>query len=108
MADILEEASAILQCKACPWYKNCVTPMRLSPEDMQKQLKSMMGLPGAPDAASDEMRLFLESAAATLQNVLLEGCPVFISRLRSSPKLAQTLKQMMQTWGTETPPPEKR
>lgn len=107
MADILEEASAILQCKTCPWYKNCVTPMRLSPEEMQKQLKSMLGVSGAPDTVSEEMRLFLESATASLQNILLEGCPVFISRLRLSPRLAQTLKQLMQTWGKESQTSEK-
>ncbi|MEW6142910.1 MAG: hypothetical protein AB1597_07125 [Chloroflexota bacterium] len=108
MADILEEASAVLQCKTCPWYKNCVTPMRVGPEDMQKQFKSLMGMSAAPETASEEMRLFLESAATTLQNVLLEGCPVFISRLRQSPRLAQSLKQVMQAWGQEIPPPEKR
>ena len=31
----------------------------------------------------------------------LEGCPVFINRLRSSPELAQRIKQMMQNWGKE-------
>jgi len=39
--------------------------------------------------------------AAAAQNSLLEGCPIFIERLRASPKLAQRLKEMMQNWGKE-------
>ncbi len=35
------------------------------------------------------------------QNSLLEGCPVFINRLRTNPKLAQRVKEMMQGWGKE-------
>ncbi|GAG37627.1 unnamed protein product, partial [marine sediment metagenome] len=39
--------------------------------------------------------------AAVAQNVLLEGCPVFVRRLKSSPKLAEQLKKLMQNWGSE-------
>jgi len=35
--------------------------------------------------------------AAMAQNMLLEGCPIFIKRLKSSPKLAEQLKKFMQT-----------
>jgi uncharacterized protein YneF (UPF0154 family) len=28
-------------------------------------------------------------------------CPIFIDRLRSNPKLAQRIKEMMQNWGKE-------
>jgi len=45
-------------------------------------------------------RYFAELAAAT-QNFLLEGCPVFIQRLRASPKLAERIKKLMQSWGAE-------
>ena len=31
----------------------------------------------------------------------LEGCPIFIDRLRTNPKLAQRIKEMMQNWGKE-------
>jgi len=41
----------------------------------------------------------LSSMATAAQNSLLEGCPVFINRLRANPKLAQQLKEIMQTWG---------
>jgi len=39
--------------------------------------------------------------ATAAQNSLLEGCPVFIERLRANPKLAQRLKQIMQNWDKE-------
>jgi hypothetical protein len=68
MSDVLDEAYAIAQCKDCPWYKACVTPMKFSAEDIRR---------------------------------LLEGCPIFIQRLRADPKLAQRLKQLMQNWGKE-------
>jgi hypothetical protein len=47
------------------------------------------------------MESFLSSMASAAQNSLLEGCPILINRLRSSPKLAQRLKEMMQNWGKE-------
>jgi hypothetical protein len=42
--------------------------------------------------------------ATAAQNSLLEGCPVFIQRLRSSPQLAQRLKEIMLNWGSEEKP----
>jgi hypothetical protein len=36
--------------------------------------------------------------AAAAQNSLLEGCPIFIGRLRSSPQLAERIKKLMQAW----------
>jgi hypothetical protein len=41
--------------------------------------------------------------AAMAQNLLLEGCPIFIKRLKSSPRLAEQIKKVMQTWGTAPP-----
>jgi hypothetical protein len=43
----------------------------------------------------------LSGMATAAQNSMLEACPIFIERLRSSPKLAQKLKQIMQNWGNE-------
>ena len=47
------------------------------------------------------MQNFLSSMATAAQNSLLEGCPIFIERLRANPQLAQQLKQTMQNWGKE-------
>ncbi len=96
MGDILDEASAVVQCKECPWYKSCVMPMRITMEDIKRQM------PNSPFASDDPnmSRYFAELAAAT-QNFLLESCPIFIERLRASPKLAERIKKMMQNWSAE-------
>ena len=101
MGDILNEAYGVVQCKECPWYKSCVTPMRFTAEDLKKQLAS--SAPGMNLAASGDAGLqnLLSGMATAAQNSMLEACPIFIERLRSSPKLAQKLKQSMQNWGNE-------
>ena len=96
MSDILDEASAVVQCKECPWYKSCVMPMRFTADDIRRQLTNSSLV--TDDATMS--RYFAELASAT-QNFLLEGCPVFIQRLRDNPKLAERIKKMMQSWGME-------
>jgi hypothetical protein len=100
MADILNEAYGVVQCKECPWYKTCVVPMRFSAEDLRKQLESS---PLGTNTANNDAAFqnLISSMAIAAQNSLLEACPIFIERLRSSPKLAQKLKQIMQNWGNE-------
>ncbi len=99
MSDILDEAAALVQCKECPWYRSCVVPIRMTPEDVRRQLEQSMpgGMPGAAQSSPQ----FMASLMAAAQNMMLEGCPIFIDRLRSSPKLAQRIKEMMQTWSDE-------
>jgi hypothetical protein len=48
------------------------------------------------------MQNLLASMATAAQNSLLEGCPIFIERLRSNPRLAQRIKEIMQQWGAES------
>jgi hypothetical protein len=48
------------------------------------------------------MSELLSSMASAAQNSMLEGCPVFIDRLRSEPKLAERIKRMMQEWAQES------
>jgi hypothetical protein len=101
MGDVLNEAYGVVQCKECPWYKACATPMRFTAEDLKRQIESqsaIMGQPGQMDASLQNM---LSGMAISAQNSLLEGCPVFIDRLRSNPRLAQQLKQLMQNWSKE-------
>jgi len=100
MSDILNEAYRIVQCKECPWYKSCVLPMRFTADDIRRQLEATPGM-NIPSTADLGLQSLLSSMATAAQNSLLEGCPVFIERLRSSPKLAQRLKEMMQNWGKE-------
>ena len=101
MGDILDEAYAIAQCKECPWYKACVIPMRFTPEDIRRQLNAQTPGIGITPEATLGMQNLLSNMASAAQNSLLEGCPIFIERLRSNPKLAQRLKEMMQQWGNE-------
>ena len=101
MGDVLDEAYGIVQCKECPWYKSCAMPMRFTAEDIRRQLESSapgMDIPGQADLGLQNL---LSSMATAAQSSLLEGCPIFIDRLRTNPKLAQRIKEMMQNWGKE-------
>jgi hypothetical protein len=101
MSDIFDEAQALVQCKSCPWYKNCVLPIRVTEEDLRRQMESSMpgaSMPGTPYGISQ----LLSSMATAAQNSLLEGCPVFIDRLRSNPSLAQRVKKIMLEWSQES------
>ena len=100
MNDVLNEAYGIVQCKECPWYKACVMPMRFTAEDIRRQLESAPGI-NVSQPADLGMQNLLSSMATAAQNSLLESCPVFITRLRDNPKLAQRLKAIMQKWGEE-------
>jgi len=101
MGDILDEAYAIAQCKECPWYKSCVMPMRLTAEDIRRQMEATPGMSFSPQQPDINMQSLMSNMAAAAQNSLLEGCPVFINRLRVNPKLAQHIKEIMQNWGSE-------
>ncbi|MDP2663209.1 MAG: hypothetical protein Q8R28_21045 [Dehalococcoidia bacterium] len=98
MADILDEAAAVVQCKECPWYRSCVTPLRFTAEDVRRQMEAA---PGGMGAQGQELLGLMAGMAASAQDLLLEGCPIFIRRLRSSPGLAQRIKEVMRSWGGE-------
>jgi hypothetical protein len=100
MADILEEASSFIECKECPWYKACVMPMRFGAEELMREMHQVTGA-SLDQTKEQEFRNLLVNMASVAQNVLLEGCPIFVRRLRSSPKLAEQLKKLMQAWGEE-------
>ena len=102
MGDVLNEAYGVVQCKECPWYKACVVPMKFTAEDIRRQLESSTPGTDISQQADLGMQNLLSSMATAAQNSLLEGCPVFIDRLRSNPKLAQRLKEMMQNWSSES------
>jgi len=101
MSDVLDEAYAIAQCKECQWYKSCVMPMKFTADDIRRQLESSAPGMNISQQADLGLQNLLSSMATAAQNSLLEGCPIFIDRLRANPKLAQRLKEMMQNWGKE-------
>lgn len=98
MGDIIEEAGAVVQCRQCPWYKNCVMPMQIGSGEIN-QFKMMMqgGVLGAE--GNPEMEKVLESVAAMGQNMMVQSCPVFTERLKSDPRVAEHIKLLMQRWG---------
>jgi hypothetical protein len=104
MDDIINEAYGIVQCKECPWYKACVIPMKFTTEDIRRQLEQTSPGTSIPQQMDVAMQNLLSSMAIAAQNSLLEGCPVFIQRLRASPGLAQRLKEIMLNWGSEEKP----
>jgi hypothetical protein len=104
MSDIIEEASSLIECKECPWYKACLMPMRFTMEDLIREVHQVTPGTNLNQMREQEFQNLLLSMASTAQNILLEGCPIFIRRLKSSPKLAEQLKKMMQTWGTVEDP----
>ena len=104
MGDIINEAYGVIQCKECPWYKSCVTPMRFTTEDLRRQLESQATLMGQSAEIDNNMQNMLAGMAISAQNSLLEGCPVFIDRLRANPELAQKVKQFMQNLSKEEKP----
>ncbi len=101
MPDALNEAYGIIQCKECPWYKSCTMPMRFTAEDLRRQMEAAPGGVGAAQQADLGMQELLSNMATAAQNSLLEGCPVFIERLRTSPGLAKRIKEIMQNWSQE-------
>ena len=100
MSDAYSEAYGIVQCKECPWYKQCLVPMRFTTEDIRRQMQANPGMTGGTPGDLG-MENLLSSMASAAQNSLVEACPVLIDRLRSSPHLAQKVKQMMQNWSHE-------
>ena len=101
MNDILNEAYRIAQCKECPWYKSCVMPMRFTVEDIRRQLESSISGMDASAQVDITIQDLLSSMATAAQNSMLEGCPVFIERLRANPNLAQRIKEIMLNWSQE-------
>jgi hypothetical protein len=101
MDDILNEAYGIVQCRECPWYKACVIPMKFTAEDIRRQMEQATPGTGVPQQIDAGMQNLLASMATAAQNSLLEGCPIFIQRLRNSPELGRRLKELMQNWGNE-------
>ena len=101
MNDILNEAYRIVQCKECPWYKSCVMPMRFTAEDIRRQLESSISGMDASAQIDLTIQNLLSGMATAAQNSMLEGCPVFIERLRANPSLAQRIKEIMLNWSQE-------
>ncbi|MBE0431796.1 MAG: hypothetical protein IBX67_08230 [Dehalococcoidia bacterium] len=100
MGDILDEVTALIRCRECPWYKNCVTPVQVSVEDISQFRMALQGT-NLPEQARGELDQIMEGMAAMSQDMVLQSCPVFTQRLKEQPRLAQHIKKIMQNWGNE-------
>lgn len=98
MPDILDEAQSLLQCKTCPWYKNCVLPVRVTEHDLRKQMGTNLNITGMQGMEDLGINQLLSGLASAAENSILEGCPVLIDRLRTNPDLAIRIKKMMRDW----------
>ncbi len=105
MGDILDKVTAIIRCKECPWYKNCVIPVQVSVEDIAHFKTAMQGT-NLPEQTKGELSQIIESIASMSQDMILQSCPIFTQRLKEDPKLAQQIKKIMQNWGKEGEPNE--
>jgi hypothetical protein len=100
MGDIIEEAGAVVQCRQCPWFKNCVMPMQIGSNELS-QFRMMMQGSMLGDQSNPEVEKVLESVAAMGQNMMVQSCPVFSERLKTDPRLAERIKLFMQNWGQD-------
>jgi fructose-1,6-bisphosphatase/sedoheptulose 1,7-bisphosphatase-like protein len=75
--------------------------MKFTADDLRRQLEASAPGLGVSSQADLGMQNLLSSMAISAQNTLLEGCPVFIERLRANPELAQRIKEMMRNWSKE-------
>jgi hypothetical protein len=105
MGDILDRVTALVRCKECPWYKNCLTPIQVSTEDIAQFRTAMQGT-NLPEQAKGQLDQAMESMASMSQDMILQSCPVFTQRLKEDPRLAQLIRKMMQNWEEEGGPGE--
>ena len=103
MGDILDEVTALVRCRECPWYKNCLTPVQVSVEDITQFRMAMQGT-HLPDQARSELDQLMENMASMSQEMILQSCPVFTQRLKEDAELARRVKEMMQNWGQKEEP----
>jgi hypothetical protein len=78
--------------------------MKFTAEDIRRQMEQSAPGMSVSQPMDASMQNLLSSMATAAQNSLLEGCPVFIQRLRTNPRLAQRIKEIMQNWGGEESP----
>lgn len=102
MGDILDQVTALIRCKECPWYKNCLTPVQVSIDDITR-FKTAVQATNLPESTRSDLDQIIDGVASMSQEMVLQSCPVFTQRLKESPRLAHEIKRMMQNWGRETP-----
>ncbi|TET56067.1 MAG: hypothetical protein E3J50_03470 [Dehalococcoidia bacterium] len=100
MGDIVDQVTALVRCKECPWYKNCLTPVQVNTEDIT-QFRTVMQGTNLPEQAKGELDQLMENITSMSQEMILQSCPVFTQRLKEDAKLARRVKEMMRNWVQE-------
>ena len=100
MSDVLDEAYGIAQCKECPWYKSCVTPMRFTVEDIRKQLEASALGTDASQQTDSAMQSLLYGMATAAQNSLWKRSSNDGSKLLSSIWTWRMGREARQRWVT--------
>ncbi len=100
MGDILDEVTALVRCRECPWYKNCLTPIQVGADDMT-QFRTVMQATNLPEDTQGELDQLMENMASLSQEMILQSCPVFTQRLKEDAELAGRIKEIMRNWRTE-------
>ncbi len=100
MGDILDEVTALVRCRECPWYKNCLTPIQVGPDDIT-QFRTVMQATNLPEHARGELDQLMENMASLSQQMILQSCPVFTQRLKEDAELAGKIKDIMRNWGKD-------
>jgi len=75
--------------------------MRFGADDLIREMGQIAPGTGFGPTGEQEFRNLMMNMASVAQNVLLESCPIFVRRLKSSPRLAEQVKKLMQNWGSE-------
>ena len=73
MGDILDEVTALIRCKECTWYKNCLIPVQVSTEDIAQFRIAMQGTT-IPEQVKSELDQVMESMASMSQEMILQRC----------------------------------
>jgi len=107
VGDILDEVTALVRCRECPWYKNCLTPIQVGADDVT-QFRTVMQSMNLPEHARGELDQLMENMASLSQEMILQSCPVFTQRLKEDAELAGKIKEIMRNWGTDRETDEHR
>lgn len=97
MHNSLDQAKAIVECKTCPWNRFCIEPPAMTEEEVRERLEEIEKEAGK--RGKDSMFYMLISTMVFgHRDKECPACPVFIQRLRASPKLVQEIREIMQSW----------
>jgi len=86
------EHKKITSCKDCPWHKMCIEPPSMTEEEIKQKLGDLEKEAKDPFASLMGAMIFGGKDRECL------ACPIFTQRLQESPKLAQKIKEIMQSW----------